>query len=195
MYSVTSEKILSRLFVKLALIWLAFLSVLLPPGFTLGHILLIGSSLFLVRWLCFVKHKESSSAPNCENWVAMLTCGSFLPAVCFHGWRRTPLLQRGPWHSQCQPMPVLCRLSNWQQCQTLPPQPKPTSFAMLLRIVLLVCMRRKGRGSVHLVDASLLCTCSAVTRRPRPVSDNLLSHFALKAILLVAGQWHAQNML
>ena len=187
MYFVTSEMILSRVFVKLALIWLAFLSVLLPCLHPWSHStrrLLFswsgGSALWNIKrvqvrpivkteWRCWLV------VPFCQQLASMAGVG-LLSCSADLGTANA---------SQCQfcvgcPTDNSARLSHHSQNQpALPCCSGSSSWYVSMK---------KGRGSVHLVDASLLCTCSAVTRRPRPVSDNLLSHFALKAILLAAGQ-------
>ena len=93
----------------------------------------------------------------------MLTCGSFLP-FCFPASTARALLAG----AMAAIQPVLCRLSNGQQCQNL----ESANLQALL------CLPGSSYWWVPGVSAPSWSrpTWSSVTR-PRPVLDNLLSHW------------------
>ena len=101
----------------------------------------------------------------------MLTCGSFLP-FCFPASTARALLAG----AMAAIQPVLCRLSNGQQCQNL----QSTNLQALL------CLPGSSYWWVPGVSAPSWCrpTCCTVTR-PRPVLDNLLSHWFPNQLLVV----------
>ena len=163
---VTSKEILSHLVVELANYDL--LSLCCFPGCTF----LLSHTVLIFCWLGFVTNKESSSEvrPIVKTerrcWLVVPFCWSFPGGgllCCADLGTAIP----------SQPMPVLCRLSTWQQCQILPSPPLP-SFAMLLRILLLVCT---GGGQ---------CTCLVQSHfgiaHPWQGPDRFPCPIALKAI-------------
>ena len=141
--------------------WLAFPSVLLSQ---------LNSWASFLALLC-PKYRELKKAPNCEKWATMLTCGSFLP-FCFPASTARALLAG----AMAAIQPVLCRLSNGQQCQNL----------QSANLQALLCLPGSSYWWVPGVSAPSWSrpTCSTVTR-PGPVLDNLLSHWLHNQLLVV----------
>ena len=149
-----------------SLIWQSYPDLLFPqfcfPSWAPG----------LLSLPCFVpKYRELKKAPNCEKWATMLTCGSFLP-FCFPASTARALLAG----AMAAIQPVLCRLSNGQQCQNL----------QSANLQALLCLPGSSYWWVPGVSAPSWSrpTCSTVTR-PRPVLDNLLSHWFHNQLLVV----------
>ena len=109
----------------------------------------------------------------------MLTCGSFLP-FCFPASTARALLAG----AMAAIQPVLCRLSNGQQCQNL----------QSANLQALLCLPGSSYWWVPGVSAPSWSrpTCPTVTR-PRPVLDNLLSHWFPNQ-LFVAGHYGMQKI-
>ena len=154
-----------------------------PPWSALCPIT-IHSPLSLLPTVAFVTKRRVQVRPvvKTEWWRCWLVVPFCLLASLAAAAVSPPLL-RGPWHCHPTPMPVLCRLSNWQQCQALP-QTKLCHAAP---------NRAPGmyEGSVHLPLGWCKPTCLQAVTRPRPVSANLFCPIALECW---RWEWHAQNM-